>query len=83
MWILTFIFSFCVLVISVIYILTNKIKDTTKYLKNIPGPKPIFPFGNMLDFVGGSTGKRLQCVCLFLIIFFWLIDKNSNEYPYE
>ncbi|CAG9762333.1 unnamed protein product [Ceutorhynchus assimilis] len=49
------IISAFVLLLAVLHLIMHRIKDTTKYLTNISGPKPIFPFGNMLDFVKGST----------------------------
>ncbi|CAG9762332.1 unnamed protein product [Ceutorhynchus assimilis] len=44
-----------VLLLVLLHFIMHRMKDTTKYLKNIPGPKPIFPIGNMLDFIKGST----------------------------
>lgn len=36
------------------WITEKRLKDTSKYMKNVPGPKPTFPLGNMLDFAAGS-----------------------------
>ncbi|CAG9771773.1 unnamed protein product [Ceutorhynchus assimilis] len=52
-YIVIFVFLF---VYIALYLYMLKIKDRTKYMVNVPGPTPIFPFGNTLDYIYGSTG---------------------------
>ncbi|XP_066260171.1 cytochrome P450 4d8-like [Euwallacea similis] len=45
---------FFLLCLGVLYVISKIKKSQAKYLQTIPGPKPIFPFGNTLDFIQGS-----------------------------
>ncbi|CAG9771771.1 unnamed protein product [Ceutorhynchus assimilis] len=53
--ILYILISIFVLFFVLLFVYTRIVKSTSKYMRNLSGPKPIFPFGNTLELIGGST----------------------------
>ncbi|KAL1491449.1 hypothetical protein ABEB36_012047 [Hypothenemus hampei] len=68
----------------------KKLKDTSKYLKNVPGKKPFLFFGNQLDFRHGSTvlldmladikKKYGNTVLIHDGYFSWFVFNCDNEF---
>ncbi|XP_066156623.1 cytochrome P450 4c3-like isoform X2 [Euwallacea fornicatus] len=82
--------------LGVLYVISKIKKNQTKYLQNIPGPKPIFPFGNTLDFIKGSTvfldvvvnylRKYGDTIVVHDSLFSWIllsVDYDFNEMIYN
>lgn len=79
MYINIFFFLFLIALLTLIFSYKRNF-ETNKYLKGIPGPKPVPIFGNTLDFLTSSTSKYAVLILkeigreqiYFLLNYFWV-----------